>query len=206
MEVVSLLSGERQKSESFRAIQACNDYLRMGPGRSLRLLLEQYRKSEQNLAPTRSQGTLWGWSARFGWQERAAAYDARLEADKDARTAEIMQSGLAVAHERVVKLKDLAGFLEGQLYEQGEDGVYHNVWLPDVKQIGSGLDAERVDIERFNAPIIEQYRGTLDDLAKETGGRKERHEVTGADGAPLVDVDAVIAALRKADERLRGGQ
>ena len=163
----------------------------MGPGRSLRLLLERYRESEQNLAATRSQGTLWGWSARFGWQERAAAYDARLEADKDARAGEIMQSGLAVTHERVVKLKELAGFLEGQLYEQGEDGVYHNVWLPDVKQIGSGPDAERVDIERFNAPIIEQYRGTLDDLAKETGGRKQAIEHSGDLGVRVIAIGGV---------------
>ena len=182
---VNLLGGERQRSESFRAILACNDYLRMGPGRSLRGLLEQYAKSDQQSPPTRYMGTLKKWSANYGWQERAAAYDAGLEAEKNARAAEIMQSGLAVAHERVVKLKELAEFLDKQMYEVGADGLYHNVWLPDVKQIGSGPDAERVDIERFNAPIIEQYRGTLDDLAKETGGRKQQHEVTGKDGGPI---------------------
>lgn len=89
-----------------------------------------------------------------------------------------MQSGLALAHERVQKLKELGAFLEAQMYERGEDGVYYNVWLPDVKQIGSGENAERVDIERFNSAIIEQYRDTLDDLAKETGGRRQQHDIT----------------------------
>ena len=43
-------------------------------------------------------------------------------------------------------------------------------------------------------------------LEAELGKATQRHEVSGKGGAPLVDVDAVIAALRKADETLRGGQ
>jgi hypothetical protein len=62
------------------------------------------------------------------------------------------------------------------MMEQGEDGVYHNVWVPDVKQIGSGADAERVDIEHFNSAIISEYRATLDDIAKETGGRVQKQQ------------------------------
>jgi len=174
-DTVSLLAGERQNGESYRAIQACNDYLRMGPGRSLTALAESYAESPQN-APTANRWTLKRWCGSYAWVERAASYDARLEDAKNARAREIMESGLALAHERVVKLKNLAGFLEGQLYEQGADGVYHNVWLPDVKQIGSGADAERVDIERFNQGIISEYRATLDDIAKETGGRVVKQE------------------------------
>jgi len=58
-----------------------------------------------------------------------------------------MQSGLALDYERAVELKRLAHFLIEQIYEQGEDGNYHNVWLPDVKQIGAGKNIERIDIE-----------------------------------------------------------
>jgi len=164
----------------------------MGPGRSLRALHAQYNnEGEQTQTPTQSFGTLAAWSTRYGWQERAEAYDAELENRKNERAEEIMQSGLALDHERVVKLKKLAGLLEDQLYERGEDGVYHNVWLPDVKQIGSGPDAERVDIERFNAPIISEYRAALDDLAKETGGRKGRLDVT-TDGKALLGVGVYI--------------
>jgi len=97
-----------------------------------------------------------------------------------------MQSGLALDYERAVELKRLAHFLIEQIYEQGEDGNYHNVWLPDVKQIGAGKNIERIDIERFNAAIISELRGVLDDLAKETGGRKLRQEITGAEGGPLL--------------------
>lgn len=146
----------------------------MGPGRSLQSLFNEYAKLDQIQPPTGNIGTLKSWSARYDWQKRAEAYDAQLEQQKTEHAHEIMHSGLALEHERVKHLEKLADFLEVQIYEQGEDGVYHNVWLPDVKQIGSGDNAERVDIERFNAPLIDQYRGTLEDIAKETGGRKNK--------------------------------
>lgn len=176
--MIALLAGERQPGETLRAVQACNDYLRMGPGRSLRSLIEEYARDGQTRPPTRNRSTLTNWSARYHWQDRAAVYDARLEVEKNRRADEVMQSGLALAHERVTKLKDLAGKLEGYLQDE------NNVWLPDVKQIGGGKFAERVDIVRFNAALIEQYRNTLDDLAKETGGRRQSVDLTTG-GQPI---------------------
>lgn len=148
--------------------------------------MEIYTKNDQELPPTRSMGTLKGWSSRYSWQERAEEYDIELERQKNERRQEVMASGLALDFERTDELKTLAHFLIDQIYETGEGGVYHNVWLPDVKQIGSGPNAKRIDIERFNAAIIDQLRGALDDLAKETGGRKRGVEVTGVEGGPLV--------------------
>lgn len=60
--------------ESGKAFQACRDWLRLGPGRSLPALLQQYQNTK-TLPPTRSLDTLKCWSRRFHWQERARAYD-----------------------------------------------------------------------------------------------------------------------------------
>jgi hypothetical protein len=170
----------------------------MGPGRSLRELWRRYNETQRNTTPTQSWNTLAGWSSRYQWAERAEAYDLQLEEQKNQRRDEIMASGLALTHERVEKLKWLAVFLESQISEQGEDGIYHNVWLPDVKQIGSGSMAERVDIERFNASLISEYRSTLDDLAKETGGRKTRVEHGGdEEGLPI---RVVIGGISLSDD------
>lgn len=174
------LRGQRQKSESDKAVQACNDWLRLGPGRSLRELLDKYRETPENTAPTGSLDTLEAWSKKLNWAERAVAYDADTEGQKNERRAEVMASGLALDYERVEKLKRLAGFLEEQIYEQGDSGTFHNIWLPDVKQIGSGDSAERVDLEKFNGPLLSEFRATLDDIAKETGGRKVKTELSGA--------------------------
>jgi len=184
-----LLAGVPLNNESSRAIQACNDFLRLGPGRSLAALAAGYRETPNKSTATRSEHTLYKWSAAYGWGERAAAYDLEVtEAAKNARRASVLEAGLALDYERVAKLQTLAAFLEAQIYEQGAGGVYHNVWVPDVKAIGSGPWAERVDLERFNGDLLAQYRGVLDDLAQETGGRVSRQEITGADGAPLVKV------------------
>lgn len=133
-------------------------------------------------------GTLKNWSSRYNWQDRAEEYDAELEHQKNERRQQVMESGLALDFERVDQLKRVGHFLIDQIYEQGEDGTYHNIWLPDVKQIGSGNSAERVDIERFNAAIIGELRGVLDDLAKETGGRIKGVDVTSG-GQSLFDLE-----------------
>jgi len=143
--------------------------------------------------------TLKGWCARYAWQARADLYDAQIERRKTERAERIMQSGLALDHERVQKLKRLARVVEGQLYEQAEDGRYRSIWLPDVKQIGSGDNAERVDLEKFNAAIIEEFRGVLDDLAKETGGRKVKQEITS-----VVEVTDIRDRLASRLNRLAG--
>lgn len=225
MAQIELLCGERQKGESRQAVIACNDYLRMGVGRSLRQLHAQYCKEVQRTAiPTRGFRTLGGWSSQFAWQARAELYDAAIDAEKTARLTEqrrqVMEEGAALDYIRAGKLKKLAEFLEDQLYQtepmgpkiqdlqkakdvearvaeaEIKDGArppwmkhepdedlgefadepagerYKNIWLRDYKGVG-GVAYE---VERFNAPLIEQYRGTLDDLAKEKGERKLRVE------------------------------
>ena len=198
MSRVELLAGEPVTRESSRAIQACNDYLRLGPGRSLRLLYEKYIEYKGMQPPTSNLGTIGVWSAKYKWVARAELYDIELEHEKNARHREVMESGLALDHERVVRLKDLAHFLLDEIEKTNtvtiedddgekvktEDGQRPNVWLADVKQIGSGEHAERVDIVRYNSAIFSDLRGLLDDLAKETGGRVIKQDHT-TDGKPI---------------------
>ncbi len=179
------LSGQRQKGETDKSVQSCNDWLRLGNGRSLPKLLEKYSIMQQATVPTASYDTLMQWSSKFKWANRASQFDAEWEARKTAERQAELDYGLALDYERVQRLKRLAGFLEAQLFERGENGDYHNIWLPDVKQIGSGEFAERVDIERFNSALVSEYRSTLDDIAKEVGGRVRKQEVTGADGGVI---------------------
>lgn len=195
-----LLAGVRQRGESSKGVQACNDFLRLGPGRTLVGLFRKYQEMPGDMTPTRKRNTIEAWSKNFTWFERAAAYDKRLEEEKNARAREMMASGLALDYERVGELIVLADFLKAQIYttaparqevaaeeaEPGESGTaYPYVWVRDVKQIGAGENAERVEIYRFNAAILDQYRGVMDDIARETGGRVNKHEVTGEDGKPI---------------------
>jgi hypothetical protein len=188
------LSGFRQKKETDNAVIACNDYLRMGGKRSLAVLADEYNKNQPDsgiLSPTLSLNTLQQWSYKFDWQQRAAVYDTEIERLKDQAAREAMNKYLALEHHRVMQLVELADFLREQLYEQSPSGDYHNIWNPDVKQVGSGENTTIVDIVRFNAPIIDQFRGVLDDIAKETGGRIKKSEFTGANGSPLIPAPSI---------------
>lgn len=180
--MIELLSGQRQSGESDTAVVCCNDWLRLGSGRGIPELLRQYQDKSSFVRgfkpPTQSYKTLETWSSRYGWPGRATAYDAAWEARKNAERESILGYGLALTYERVRKLVRLAEFLEGQIYEQGESGLFHNVWLPDTKSIGFGKTAKEIEIERFNSPIFEQYRKVMEDIAKETGGRVQKQETT----------------------------
>jgi hypothetical protein len=167
---VELLAGEIKEGESGKAIIACNDWLRLGSGRSLPALEARYRKKPQNTAPTRSLNTLQNWSKTYGWQERAGAYDQAIDAEKtatnEARRKEIMESGLALDFERVNELNEVYEKLKLEFVRNG-------LWYTDTKLSATGAI---VEVEVFNKPLIDSLRATLDDLAKETGGRKQKTE------------------------------
>lgn len=178
---IELLSGVRQSGETDNAVIACNDWLRMGSGRSLPALVDQYQEKSDFIKdfkpPSMSIPTLSTWSSRYNWPERATGYDASWEQRKNAERDAVLSIGLALDYERLRKLYRLAAFLEAQIYERDADDVYYNIWMPDVKSIGSGEFAERVDLERFNSALVEQYRKVLEDIAKETGGRVQKQDI-----------------------------
>ena len=164
--MVSVSAGERQKGETSKAVQACNDYLRMGPGRSLRALARNYTETHRNTSPTQSLDTLLRWSGRYAWQARAEEYDTELEARKNAEAEAVMSEGLALPYERVRMLKEMAADLQ-------------------PLQIRVGIKRGE-EIKIIDPAVVAQLRGTLDDLAKETGGRVKKQELTGKDGREIV--------------------
>lgn len=84
-----------------------------------------------------------------------------------------LTSGLAVKAERVRRLQLLAGLLEEDLFNGA-------TWVDDVKTAGKSV----VHVERFNSAEVEQYRGLLDDIAKEMGERS-RTTLAGDKDNPL---------------------
>lgn len=183
------------KPETKRANQALRDYLMMGSGRSLNKLLAMYAQDLN--PPTRSHKSMSRWSVIYEWVARADTFDeiqhAKVQAEYDARRKQIMETGLALDHERIEKLKQLHTKLDGYLLDE------ENVWLRDAKSIrvGSSIEKtgedkftvvgeyERIDLIAFNAPLIGKILETIDALAAETGGRVRKTELTGKNGGPI---------------------
>ena len=185
---VDLLAGERKPRETPKAIRGCNDYMRLEAGRSLSILHTKYTDGslgKHQEPPTKSLDTLKGWSLKFGWVERANLYDLAMEARRKEIIDEKMYEGLGHDAVRVEELKQLFEMLKAQMLDEDEDGNQHNLWLPDVKGVGSGFNFEKIDVVRYNSAIIKDMLAVLDDSAKETGGRVRKSEHTGKDGGPI---------------------
>lgn len=176
----------------------------MGPGRSLRKLWSEYRKRsaddpQTEEPPTRRFVTLGKWSSRYQWQARIdrakeIADDEIAELEREARKQAILNSGFALQYERLASLQRLADLLEEEIYEEDKR------WLPDVKQIGAGDMAERVDIVRFNRALIEQFRQTLDDIAAEMGERVKGLELSGRVGIASITADDLAQARDEVED------
>lgn len=67
-----------------KAAQAFDDFVALGPTRSLRKLYERYRQQTVSKPPSSRLETLFEWSTKYGWQDRIASAvtalaEARLE-------------------------------------------------------------------------------------------------------------------------------
>lgn len=177
---IALLAGEPGRRETDAAIVACNDYLRLGPGRSLQKLIQKYAESDHE-SPTTHVGVLKGWSKKFAWVERASAYDAEVERSKTAEVERLRTQGLAADYERLRELGEIYALLREAFNTEG-------VWTEDIKLSSRG---DQVRVRVVNKPLIDTMRGVLDDIAREVGGRKQKHEHTGADGG-AIQFDAML--------------
>ena len=114
----------------------------MGAGRTLVGLIRRYQDlSDFSIGyepPTTSHKTVETWSSRFKLADRGSDYDETWETRKNELREQAFNEGLALDFERIAELKHLALLLRSQIYERGVDGEFHNLWVPDVKQIGSG--------------------------------------------------------------------
>ena len=165
---VRLLVGKRQSKESARAVHACNDYLRLGPRRSLSALAIPQTRDNPTRPRTRLE-ILERWSDRFDWPARAKEYDTRMEAEMHARAQEIMQTGLASTQGRIDALMDLAKLLEAQILAQLAKQGYHMSKPGDGTLLDVDAVIEQARDARVNKALVKQYLGVRNDLVKETG-------------------------------------
>ena len=151
--------------ESIRAKASFEDYFAIGPGRSLRKLHKQYCQQTGQEPPTKRFKTLALWSRVHKWQDRIAQREAEIAATRMQDIIEnAPKTGYAIWQKRVQDL--------GQLAER----------LNDLVSI-PGL---------FSPALVREYRGLLDDIAKEMGERVRGLALSGPDGGPIeLDFGAV---------------
>lgn len=160
----------------------------MGAGRSLRKLHEHYkgqiRSGSGTNIPTQYLSTLSRWSSRNSWQTRAAEYDLAMRKAGQSLIEEEAFTGAAKPANRIQRLKKIFEDLSRMIYEENEDFEINHpgrrpfLWLKEVKIVGSGVNAREIAVYRYNGSIISDFRGLLDDIAREVGGRRQAIDIS----------------------------
>lgn len=158
-------------------------YLLMGFRRSVQAVFQQELEENGGNWRDEAHGSWYEYAKKYNWQARAAAYDAHWLEEQDELIKQereiVLRTGFAVQHRRIQSLDKILN----KLLEMTEDE--DKVWLPDVKAIGTGEFAERVDLVNFNAPLftlIDKYKAAI---AAEMGERVKKKEITGKDGGAV---------------------
>lgn len=182
----------KRDDETQRAYNVFCVYRDLGPNRSLQKCHDHedvYGKGPDNIRQIEK------WSSAYDWVARTEAYDQYLEEQRRQEYEKEMTSGLAHAGLRVRKLKNLASELEDEIFEQG------NHWVTDVK---IGPSGEQVAVQRYNGQLVRDFQRTLDDLAKEVGGRKQKVDVTTQGKAMNEGINVSIEGAVPIIERATG--
>ena len=149
-------------------------YRNLGPDRTLIGAVNKARKSQKK--PVQDAPGAWkDASEKYQWKERAEAYDAHLQEEQEKRAAilreieaaeieRIMTTDYAAKHERVKALAHWAHEIE-QSFIDPEEGKINPKWL--------------------NPDKLREWRGMLDDIAKELGHRVKETRLTGKDGGAV---------------------
>src|SRR6266567_4153219 len=111
------------------------------------------------------------WLNTSVFQEERKRRESELSKLEQEEITRILTSGYALMHRRVEALNELANILQEEALDSSKR------WLPDVKTVGFGPDAERVDLVQFNADLIKEFRATFADLASELGQRVKKSEI-----------------------------
>lgn len=178
------MSDEQQTNESERLpgepllwYRRYQRYKLMQPTRSVAKVFQE-EEAEKNGEKQRTKpiGEWYEQAKKWQWEARAAAWDEQqmrdLEKEIAAARARVFTRGYARMDRRIQDLDALAEALYAEALDPDKR------WLPDVKSVGTGPTAERVDLIQFNGELIREFRATLTDIAAEMGERVKKTELS----------------------------
>lgn len=158
--------------------------------------------------------TLWGWRKEPEFQQLVANHVKEI-------TDEIRSFGIGQMHYRVKSLQDRHRRLNQVIEERAKSDQMQNapggttgLLCHDVKSVGAGLAAERIDLYELDAALLAEMRAIEQQAAKELGQwveKQEQHltaEVEGSFGLTaeeMAKVDAIADLADSADDSGQNG-
>ena len=177
---------DKMEGESEIWFRRFDRYRLMYPVRSVAAVYQAEKEDAdtKNHEKSRACGKWYDIAKQWNWEERAQAYDAYINQEEEQARLRILSTGYALQHRRIEVLSNLTQQL--LTYVQDEQ----KVWLLDVKAIGNGPLAERVDLVNFNAPLFTTIEKMIKSIAEETGERTKKKDTSTKEMPPNVYVDS----------------
>lgn len=173
----------RRQGESAKQYAAFLDYVRMGPGRSLRKLSDQYRRQIDGDStvqpPTKTLRTLEKWSSANEWQKRLAAYQ-QERADRDQA---IWEERRRAVNEADFATGDALRELGNQILAQTPQFLKTTRRL--VKGGEGAADREVITVELDGAFMAKLFKLASDLQRQASGIDVQKHEHSGPGGGPI---------------------
>lgn len=192
----------RMEGESLTWYRRFERFRLMEPTRSIAAVFAQEysKRPEKTRKSLVADGTWYAIAKQWDWEARAAAWDAyqdeQIEKQIAAERKKVLKSRFALMHKRVELLDQKIAQL-AQITDTEE-----RIWMADVKSVGTGPTAERVDLVQFNDAAFRELREYMKDIADEMGERVKttKQEVSGS----LDVVGAKEQLLAKLSQMSRG--
>ena len=168
---------ERLRGENSLWFSRFLTYLKLGPQRSV----QKARRASGN-----GTANLWDVKSRdWRWLERATAWDNEQARVELAKRQEIMTTGLAAAHERVLLLREIAQ-RDARIYRR----VQQRMEQEEVDREGTSNASHQ--LSRRLEVIGQRLDSDLTQIAQEVGGRVKRISIEK-------ELDAYAIELAKAE-------
>jgi hypothetical protein len=167
---------ERLDNEPERAYRAFECFLRLPSGE--RTLLEAYRQHVGNPDVIKTSDTYSGWSRRFAWRERAAAYDDHLASVRRKVYERVIEEEAARQAREVEKIRGRMNELLTVAYHRAMECLEDDFWVRDnlrasdvLKIIGLHMDyVKTFDVDRESKvedDWTEEDEAAIDEIVKE---------------------------------------
>jgi len=152
-----------RRDESANAYRAFLDFCSMGPGRTIRELLEEYREkaasNRQNAEkgrepihdppPTRRKATMYGWSSRWNWQERARAWQEAQDYDRAVNRYEerqkMLDRHLNMSNLMLTKIYEAIQSIQGRSLSAGEARRWFETVVKQ-QRLALGMASDSTDV------------------------------------------------------------
>jgi hypothetical protein len=162
---------ERLENEPERAYRAFECFLSLPSGE--RTLLRAYRQHVGNPDAVKPSDTWSGWSSRFAWRERAAAYDDHIASLRREAYERAIEEEAARQAREVEKMRGRYNELMTVAYHRAMEALEDDLWVRDNLRSSDVLNITKLHLDAVKALEVDRESKVEDDWTEEDEARMD---------------------------------